>query len=85
MNRPEPNKRESYWLGRYTWFMLILWTAIVGALFLFNFMSFRKEFSALPRLEAIAGFNKDVVYRRWRQSMEVFTCRLRKKPRPIHT
>ena len=65
MNRPEPNERESYWLGRYTWFMLILWTAIVGALFLFNSMSIRKEFHALARLEAIASFNKDVVYRRW--------------------
>ena len=32
MNRPEPNKRESYWLGRYTWFMLILWTVIVDSL-----------------------------------------------------
>ena len=65
MKRPEPNKRESYWIGRYTWFMLILWTAIVGALFLFNFMSIKKEFRALARLEAVASFNKDVVYRRW--------------------
>ena len=65
MKRPESNKSESYWLGCYTWFMLILWTAIVGALFLFNFMSIRKEFPALARLEAIASFNKDVVYRRW--------------------
>ena len=65
MKRPESNKSESHWLGRYTWFMLILWTAIVGALFLFNFMSIRKEFRALARLEAIASFNKDVVYRRW--------------------
>ena len=65
MKRPESNKSESYWLGRYTWFMLVLWTAIVGALFLFNFMSIRKEFPALARLEAVAGFNKDVVYRRW--------------------
>ena len=65
MNRSESNKRESYWIGRYTWFMLILWTAIVGALFLFNFMSIKKEFRALARLEAVASFNKDVVYRRW--------------------
>ena len=65
MNRSDPNKSESYWLGRYTWFMLILWTAIVGALFFFNFMSIKKEFHALARLEAIASFNKDVVYRRW--------------------
>ena len=65
MKKPEPKNKESYWLGRYTWFMLVLWTAIVGALFIFNFMSIRKEFPALARLEAIASFNKDVVYRRW--------------------
>jgi len=65
MKKPKPKNKESYWLGRYTWFMLVLWTAIVGALFIFNFMSIRKEFPALARLEAIASFNKDVVYRRW--------------------
>ena len=65
MNKPEPTIRESYWLSRYTWLMIALWTAIVGALFLFNFMSIKKEFSALARLETLASFNKDVVYRRW--------------------
>jgi len=64
MKKPKPKNKESYWLGRYTWFMLVLWTAIVGTLFIFNFMSIRKEFPALARLEAIASFNKDVVYRR---------------------
>ena len=65
MNKPEPNRKESLWIRRYTWFMAALWTAIVGALFLFNFINVKKEFSALARLEAIAVFNKDVVYRRW--------------------
>ena len=45
--------------------MVALWTVIVGMLFLFNFISIKKEFSSLARLEAIASFNKDTVYRRW--------------------
>jgi two-component system cell cycle sensor histidine kinase/response regulator CckA len=45
--------------------MLVLWAIIVGTLFLFNFISIQKEFSLLARLEAIASFNKDTVYRRW--------------------
>lgn len=65
MNKSIPAISESHRFIRYTWVMLILLTAIVGALFLFNFISIKEEFSSLARLEAIASFNKDVVYRRW--------------------
>ena len=65
MNKSIPVVRTSQRFTRYTWFMLLLWTMIVGTLFLFNFISIRKEFSSLARLEAIASFNKDTVYRRW--------------------
>ena len=65
MNKSKPAIRESYRISHYTWGMVALWTVIVGALFLFNFMSTKKEFSSLARLEAIASYNKDTVYRRW--------------------
>ena len=65
MSKSEQTIRESYRLRRYTWLMVAFWTAIIGVLFLFNFMSIKTEFSALARLEAITSFNKDVVYRRW--------------------
>jgi len=65
MNKSEPKIIESQRLNIYTWGMIALWTAIVGGLFLFNSESIKKEFSALARLEAIASFNKDTVYRRW--------------------
>jgi len=65
MKKFEPTLLESNRLIFYTWGMIALWTAIVGGLFLFNSESIKKEFSALARLEAIASFNKDTVYRRW--------------------
>lgn len=65
MNKSIPVVMTSQRFTRYTWFMLLLWTIIVGTVFLFNFISIRKEFSFLARLEAIASFNKDTVYRRW--------------------
>lgn len=65
MNKSIPVVRESQRFTRYTWFMVALWTVIVGTLFLFNFISIRKEFSSLARLEAIVSFNKDTAYRRW--------------------
>ena len=65
MNLSIPAPGESQRFTRYTWFMVTLWTVIVGTLFLFNFINIKKEFSSLARLEAIASFNKDTVYRRW--------------------
>lgn len=65
MKQPLTGQGESSRLSRYTWFMAVTWTAIIVLLFLFNLVSIRKEFSALARLEAMASFNKDVVYRRW--------------------
>jgi len=65
MDTPAQNLPESHRIRRYVWMTVSLWTVIVGALFVFNFMSIKKEFSELARLEAIVSFNKDVVYRRW--------------------
>lgn len=65
MNKDISIVESSQHFTRYTWIMVALWTIIVGSLFLFNFISIKKEFSFLARLEAIASFNKDTVYRRW--------------------
>jgi len=65
MNKSEPNIIESHRLSLYTWGIIVLWSVIVGMLFLFSYKSIEKEFSALARLEAIASYNKDTVYRRW--------------------
>jgi len=56
---------ESHRFNYYTWGMVALWTVIVGTLFIFDSMSTKKAFSSLARLEAVASFNKDTVYRRW--------------------
>ncbi len=77
MNTPAQNRPESHRVNhhvwryvwrhawQYAWITVSLWSVIVGALFVFNFVSIKKEFSKLARLEAIVSFNKDVVYRRW--------------------
>jgi len=65
MNKSKPVVMVSQRFDRYTWFILVLWSVIVGTLFLFNFINTRKEFSSLAHLEAVASFNKDTVYRRW--------------------
>ncbi len=65
MNQSESTRGEADRFLRYTLFMVALWSVIVGALILLNYMGIRKDFSALARLEAIASFNKDTVYRRW--------------------
>ena len=57
MNKSISVASASQRFTRYTWFMLALWTIIVGTLFLFDFVSIRKEFFSLTRLEAIASFN----------------------------
>lgn len=61
----EQTMLNSHRLNYYAWGMIVLWTALVGMLFLFDSVSIKKEFSDLARLETIASFNKDIVYRRW--------------------
>jgi len=65
LNQSIPVIRETQRFTRYIWFMVALWTVIVGSVFLFNFISIKNEFSSLARHEAVASFNKDTVYRRW--------------------
>jgi len=65
MKEPATEKKLSSRFRTYTWMMVLVWTGLISTLFFFNFTNIRKEFSALARLEALAGFNKDVAYRRW--------------------
>lgn len=58
-------KKLSSRFSTYTWMMVLVWTGLIFTLFFFNFINIRKEFPALARLEALAGFNKDTAYRRW--------------------
>ena len=65
MDTYKDRHNKSKYLRRYMWFFACLWTGVVAASVLVNLVSIRKELPALARLEALASFNKDLVYRRW--------------------
>lgn len=45
-----------------------LWTAVIGSFLGWGIFQEKKEIVKLARIEAIASFNKDLVYRRWAAS-----------------
>lgn len=59
----QPERYHS--MRRYAWFFVCSWTLMIGVLVVFNGVNIRREIFALARLEAVAGINKDAVYRRW--------------------
>lgn len=65
MQKSTNEKKLSSRFSTYTWMIALVWTGLIFTLFFFNYMNIRKEFPALARLGALAGFSKDVAYRRW--------------------
>ncbi len=65
MNNPDKTKAQPIRLKKYFWAAVGVWTAVIAAVFVWNYVQLRPGILDMARIEARTSFEKDVFYRKW--------------------
>jgi len=68
MSRSLPMDNPPNGIRKYAWGLMAVWTVIIAASLFWNCKQLRSEALEMARTEARAGWDKDVLYRRWNTS-----------------
>jgi len=65
MNDNKKVRLRSSRLGRYAWVLAVVWSVVVAGSLVWNVIQVKRNTLEAARIQALATFEKDVIYRRW--------------------
>ena len=65
MNNPDKSNAQPIRLKKYFWAVVGVWTAVIAAVFVWNYVQLRPGTLDMARIEARTSFEKDAFYRKW--------------------